>query len=56
VLSGGCFANRLLLEQVVSGLRRAGRDVFTHQNVPAGDGGLALGQAVIAAERLRRYG
>jgi len=47
-LSGGVFQNRLLLRLTMSGLRRAGFEVFTHHLVPCNDGGLSLGQAVIA--------
>ncbi|MFH1418405.1 MAG: carbamoyltransferase HypF [Planctomycetota bacterium] len=54
ILSGGCFANRLLTERIVARLGVAGCDVFTHQRVPTTDGGIALGQAVIAAARARR--
>ncbi len=53
VLSGGCFANRLLLERVVALLESAGRRVLCQRRVPSGDGGLALGQAWVAAWRLR---
>lgn len=53
-LSGGCFANRLLMELMSNALSSAGLTVFSHRQVPTGDGGLALGQAVVAAERLRR--
>lgn len=53
VLSGGCFVNRLLLERTATALTEAGLQVFTHQQTPPGDGGLALGQAVVAAERIR---
>jgi hydrogenase maturation protein HypF len=47
VLSGGCFQNALLTERVTDGLRSK-LDVVMNRNVPSGDGGLALGQAVIA--------
>ncbi len=50
-LSGGVFQNKILLEQVARGLRELGFAVLMHQRVPANDGGLSLGQAVIAAAR-----
>ncbi len=50
-LSGGVFQNRVLLEHVVMRLEAQGLRVLTHRRVPANDGGLALGQAVIAAAR-----
>lgn len=50
-LSGGVFQNRILLEQVTARLETLGLRVLTHRHVPANDGGLALGQAVIAAAR-----
>ncbi len=48
VLSGGVFQNRLLLEQSSSLLRDRGLKVLSPQLLPVNDGGLALGQAVIA--------
>mgnify|MGYP005848329459 CR=1 FL=1 len=48
-LSGGCFQNRLLLGWTAAGLAAAGLEVLTHRQVPANDGGVALGQAAIAA-------
>jgi hydrogenase maturation protein HypF len=51
-LSGGCFQNRLLFEAVVDGLTRQGFAVHSHAETPANDGGLALGQAAIAAAQL----
>jgi hydrogenase maturation protein HypF len=51
-LSGGCFQNRVLFEQVVRRLEQQNFVVLTHAQVPANDGGLALGQAAIGAARL----
>jgi hydrogenase maturation protein HypF len=53
-LSGGTFQNMRLLGLVVAGLRGAGFEVFLHAKVPPNDGGIALGQAAIAAEHLRQ--
>ncbi|MDF0600233.1 carbamoyltransferase HypF [Psychromarinibacter sp. C21-152] len=50
VLSGGCFQNALLLELTVQALE--GVPVLVHRKVPANDGGLALGQALVALARL----
>jgi len=52
VLTGGCFQNRLLLSLVRQGLESAGFTVYSHGLVPPNDGGLSLGQAVVAAHRL----
>ncbi len=49
VLTGGVFQNRILLEQVTRGLQALGINLLTHSLVPPNDGGLSLGQAVIAA-------
>lgn len=51
-LSGGTFQNVYLLEGLRSVLEADRFEVFTHREVPAGDGGLSLGQAVIAAHRV----
>lgn len=48
VLSGGCFQNRYLTERAAGKLEALGFTVYTHQRVPANDGGIALGQAVLA--------
>ncbi|MFB9964198.1 carbamoyltransferase HypF [Sinosporangium siamense] len=50
-LSGGVFQNRLLTDRLTDALRRHGLQVLTHHRVPPNDGGLSLGQAVIAARR-----
>lgn len=52
-LSGGSFQNALLLEGMQRALTDRGFTVLTHTEVPANDGGIALGQAVIAQQTLR---
>jgi hydrogenase maturation protein HypF len=47
-LSGGVFQNRLLLKLTRRELEKAGFQIYTHHLVPCNDGGIALGQAVIA--------
>ena len=53
-LSGGSFQNLYLLGRTVVELRRRDFAVFLHAQVPANDGGLSLGQAMIANQRLRK--
>jgi hydrogenase maturation protein HypF len=50
-LSGGSFQNVFLLEKLKRKLEAEGLKVFTHSEVPCGDGGLSLGQALVAAHR-----
>ncbi|NLE50677.1 MAG: carbamoyltransferase HypF [Chloroflexi bacterium] len=52
-LSGGVFQNKLLLTRATTLLAEAGFTTLTHVLVPANDGGLALGQAAIAALAVR---
>jgi hydrogenase maturation protein HypF len=47
-LSGGVFQNRLLLRKTIKLLENSDFQVFTHRQVPCNDGGISLGQAVIA--------
>jgi hydrogenase maturation protein HypF len=54
VASGGCFQNARLAEGLSAALFDF--DVRLHEHVPAGDGGIALGQAVIARARCERNG
>jgi hydrogenase maturation protein HypF len=50
-LSGDVFENVFLFERLRRALESDGFEVFSHVKVPAGDGGLSLGQTVIAARR-----
>lgn len=50
-LSGGVMQNRILCDLLCEGLARSGLSVLRHKEIPANDGGLALGQAAIAAAR-----
>ncbi len=52
-LSGGVWQNITLLGRTLSLLQNQGFRVYLHREVPANDGGLSLGQAVIAASRMR---
>ena len=54
VLSGGSFQNKYLSIGVEDILTLKGFEVFTQHKVPANDGGIALGQLVIAAKRLEK--
>jgi len=54
VLGGGCFQNRMLLTACRRELSRQGFAVFSHSRIPTNDGGIALGQAVCAANIARK--
>jgi hydrogenase maturation protein HypF len=56
VLSGGTFQNLLLVGQVVELLAGKGFVIYRHRRVPTNDGGLALGQAVLANSFFRGKG
>ena len=51
-LSGGVYQNVLFFEYMVSRLERLGFEVLTHSKVPTNDGGIALGQIVVADAKL----
>ena len=53
-LSGGVFQNRLLAEQVQLGLQQQGFDVYLHEKLPAGDGGISFGQLIEAGSRIAK--
>jgi hydrogenase maturation protein HypF len=50
-LSGGVFQNQILLEGIDYSLNRNGYTVYTNKQIPCNDGGISLGQIVIANER-----
>lgn len=51
VLSGGCFQNALLLSMSVEELHKIGVKVYWPQKIPCNDGGISLGQMIVAAWR-----
>ncbi len=51
MLSGGSFQNRFLLSNTETKLQQAGFDVFANEKFPVNDGGIALGQLVVAGRR-----
>ncbi len=53
-LSGGVFSNKILHQGLVESLKSCGFNVITHKLVPANDGGLALGQAVVASSMMQK--
>lgn len=55
VLTGGCFQNARLAEGVLAALS-SDCTVYLHSQVPPGDGGIALGQALVADALARRRG
>ncbi|MBF0302743.1 MAG: hypothetical protein HQK73_06865, partial [Desulfamplus sp.] len=48
VLSGGVFNNVLILTGMTHALEKKGFTVYSHRQVPSNDGGISLGQVVIA--------
>ena len=54
-LSGGVWQNQILLDLVREGLRQEEFIVYFHKHVPTNDGGLALGQAVVANFQTPNY-
>ncbi len=55
-LSGGCFQNRLLFGRASARLAADGFQLFAHRLVPPNDGGIALGQVLVAAARISAGG
>ncbi len=56
ILSGGVFNNARILTQTISGLEQKGFIGYTHTQVPFGDGGISLGQVVVAAAQMGAVG
>ena len=54
-LSGGVFCNRYLAERLIRMLKADGFRVLWKRRIPANDGGIALGQAAIAAAMLEKH-
>jgi hydrogenase maturation protein HypF len=54
VLSGGCFQNSYLTRRAVECLEAAGFRPYRHQRIPPNDGGIAVGQACVAAAALEK--
>jgi len=53
VLSGGCWHNRYLLSAFCQLLEEKGFEVYHHTKIPTGDGGISLGQAMVAARKAK---
>lgn len=51
-LSGGVFQNSYLFEGIIKKLNKEGFEVYTHKNIPTNDGGVSLGQIVIANAKI----
>jgi hydrogenase maturation protein HypF len=55
VLTGGCFQNRLLLQLAIEALQQQQIEVYWPQQIPANDGGVAFGQAVIGVNHYSNH-
>jgi len=53
MLSGGTFQNKYLSEATVRLLKEQDFEVYLHRQVPANDGGIALGQLAIASKTMK---
>jgi len=53
-LSGGVFQNSILLTGLTRALEEKNFQVFSHQQVPTNDGGISLGQAMVAAAKMKK--
>jgi hydrogenase maturation protein HypF len=55
-LSGGVWQNMSLLIKTYQNLSNAGFQILTHKQIPANDGGISLGQALIGQKHLSEEG
>lgn len=53
VLSGGVFQNSYLLEKLINVLRKNKFNVYSHKQIPSNDGGISLGQIIVANEIIK---
>ncbi|MFC1838113.1 carbamoyltransferase HypF [Thermodesulfobacteriota bacterium] len=53
-LSGGAFQNSILLSGFIKSLKEKGFEVYIHRLLPPNDGGISLGQAVVAAHSVSK--
>ncbi len=54
LLTGGCFQNKLLLENAINTLKIAGFEPYWHYRIPPGDGGIAAGQIMAAIREQKK--
>jgi hydrogenase maturation protein HypF len=54
VLSGGVFLNEFVLVNCLVALRKSGFAAYAHRQVPPNDGGIALGQAMVAGAHIAK--
>jgi len=54
VLSGGVFQNHVIFEEIIPRLQYENFNVYTHNKVPMNDGGISLGQAMIARKQITK--
>jgi hydrogenase maturation protein HypF len=51
-LTGGVFQNRLLAEQTLTTLEKLGFEIYLHENIPSGDGGISFGQIIETGSKI----
>lgn len=53
VLSGGVFQNQIILRRLIESLTNSGFEVYYHKEIPTNDQGIAVGQLIICAEKIK---